>query len=117
MAKVSSQICATTHGDRVVCETWGCGGPGVVRRRPSRHHRGLVWRTPSFDRTFDADNLFGDAVLMGFRLDAFKLPADLRRAWQLQNEEALEPRLNPAVPSRPSGRPPERKLMIGPGEK
>ena len=41
------------------------------------------------DRTFDADNLFGDAVLMGFRLDAFKLPADLRRAWQLQNEEAL----------------------------
>ena len=37
------------------------------------------------DRTFDADNLFGDAVLMGFRLDAFKLPADLRRAWQLQN--------------------------------
>lgn len=27
MAEVSSQISVTTHGDRVVCETWGRGGP------------------------------------------------------------------------------------------
>ena len=69
------------------------------------------------DRTFEADNLFGDAVLMGFRLDAFKLPADLRRAWQLQNEEALsaaEPGSSKSA-IRKAAR--ERKLMIGPGAK
>ena len=68
-------------GDAVVPESFDVAPPDTIAGWCGGRHL--------LDRTFDADNLFGDAVLMGFRLDAFKLPADLRRAWQLQNEEAL----------------------------
>ena len=62
-------------GDAVVPESFDVAPPDTIAGWCGGRHL--------LDRTFDADNLFGDAVLMGFRLDAFKLPADLRRAWQL----------------------------------